>query len=622
MDEVRHSLRIVHVVRQFRPGVGGLENFVEQLAYHQIQAGHRVTVCTLDRIFGSPDPRPLPAQEKFAGLDVRRIRFFGSQRYPIAPAVLEHLRGADVVHVHALDFFCDFLAATKWLHRRPLVLTTHGGFFHTGFAQRLKRIYLHTVTRAALTRYAAVATCSANDTQQFRIVKPKGLVEIPNAVDVAKFEGLSDPRTYSVLYFGRLAPNKGLPQLIDWFRGLWELDGRWTLTLAGKPMGVSLDEIQRYIAAAGLENVVTVRVSPTDAELASLIGRSSVYACASVYEGFGLAAVEAASAGLYPVLNRIPPFEETVSRLGFGQLVDFASPHTYASTYSTLLEALEHFRKSWTRNDVRKVVSSYGWEHACVKYEKLYLSAIGRAGRRIGEIDISVLSERDALALLALSVESRRSMFVTFANAHTVNLASRDSRLRDILKRATVLNDGVGADWASRLLYGSGFPENLNGTDLLPKVLSRLAEGTPIFLLGTTDQTVRRAADALRQRHPQLRVAGYRSGYFSHDEEDAVGEVIRASGARVVLVGMGQPRQELWAERNFEKLGVVAICVGAFLDFAAGAVPRAPLVWRRLRLEWVFRLLQEPRRLAARYVLGNASFLARVAKQFLVGYRV
>lgn len=207
-------------------------------------------------------------------------------------------------------------------------------------------------------------------------------------------------------------------------------------------------------------------------------------------------------------------------------------------------------------------------------------------------------------------------------NAHTVNLAARDPGLRSAMNRATVLNDGIGADMASWLLYRARFPSNLNGTDLIPKLLERLDRGTPIFLLGATEPNVRKAADIIEERYPHLRVVGHRSGYFFRDEEEAVGQAITASGARLVLVGMGQPRQELWAERNFEKLGVVAVCVGAFLDFTAQAVPRAPQLWRKLRIEWVFRLLQEPRRLAGRYLVGNLTFLARVCGQAMSGRRV
>lgn len=288
----------------------------------------------------------------------------------------------------------------------------------------------------ALTRYAAVATCSSNDTLQFRTVKPKGLVEIPNAVDVAKFEGRANRDAQGVIYFGRLATNKGLHALIDWFRGLRALDGRWTLTIAGKPMGVSTGELRQHITSAGLNEAATIHESPTDAELAGLISRSSVYACASKYEGFGLAAVEAASAGLYPVLNHIPPFEETVTRLGFGQLIDFASPDEYAASYQHLVDGLEHFRATWTNADIREAVASYGWEHAALKYEQLYLSAIGRSTRRIGEVEVSVVSEAGAIGILDRVLASRSPGFVTFANAHTINLASQDGDLRKVLTRA------------------------------------------------------------------------------------------------------------------------------------------------------------------------------------------
>ena len=140
MTSAVERLRIVHVVRQFTPGIGGLENFVQQLAGRQAATGHAVRVVTLNKVFGSVDSAPLPATERIDGVEVVRVPYRGSQRYSIAPAVLKAVRDADIVHVHAVDFFADFLALTRFLHRKPMVLTTHGGFFHTGFAQRLKRI--------------------------------------------------------------------------------------------------------------------------------------------------------------------------------------------------------------------------------------------------------------------------------------------------------------------------------------------------------------------------------------------------------------------------------------------------------------------------------------------------
>ena len=125
---------IVHVVRQFHPGVGGLENVVLELASAQASAGHRVRVVTLDRLFNGASEQKLPAIEVLDGIEIVRIPYFGSSRYPIALSVLRHIKEADLVHVHAIDFFFDYLAWTKPIHGRTLVASTHGGFFHTAYA--------------------------------------------------------------------------------------------------------------------------------------------------------------------------------------------------------------------------------------------------------------------------------------------------------------------------------------------------------------------------------------------------------------------------------------------------------------------------------------------------------
>jgi alpha-1,3-mannosyltransferase len=155
-------MRIAHVTRQFTPAVGGLENVVHNLARAQLSGGRQVRVITLNRDFARPD-LVLPARENIEGIDVVRLPYRGSRRYPIAPTVLCHIKGADIVHVHAIDFFFDFLALTSPWHRQPLVVTPHGAFFHTRFAARLKLIYFHTVTRVLLRAYRAVINVSRHD---------------------------------------------------------------------------------------------------------------------------------------------------------------------------------------------------------------------------------------------------------------------------------------------------------------------------------------------------------------------------------------------------------------------------------------------------------------------------
>src|SRR5260370_4619421 len=152
---------IVHVVRQFHPGVGGVEGVVLELAGAQVLDGHAVRVVTLNRMFH--EEKYLLDRDHIHGIEIIRIPFLGSQRYPIALSVIRHIDDADIVHVHGFDFFVDYLGWTKPFHRRKLVVSTHGGYFHTDFAAKLKRLYFFTVTRLTLTWYAGVAAVSAAD---------------------------------------------------------------------------------------------------------------------------------------------------------------------------------------------------------------------------------------------------------------------------------------------------------------------------------------------------------------------------------------------------------------------------------------------------------------------------
>lgn len=126
------------------------------------------------------------------------------------------------------------------------------------------------------------------------------------------------------------------------------------------------------------------------------------------------------------------------------------------------------------------------------------------------------------------------------------------------------------------------------------------------------------AAEWARARWPRLRIAGTNDGYFSPDDSDRVAATVRASGADVLLVAMGAPRQELWIGRYADAAGASAtLGVGGLFDYYSGRIPRAPVWMRRLGLEWIFRLLQEPRRLWRRYLVGNLVFLWRVAGDWL-----
>jgi alpha-1,3-mannosyltransferase len=616
------SLKIIHVTRQFAPGVGGLENFVKDLALKQVRDGHDVRTVSLDRVFNAKMPGQLPPREILRGIDIRRIPFFGGKRYPIAPSVLQYLDDADIVHVHAVDFFCDFLSFTRLLHRKRLVLTTHGGFFHTSFAQTLKKLYFGTVTRLSLTGYQAVIACSAEDARIFRHVRKEGVLEIQNAVDITKFANISGRSGSTIIYFGRLAPNKGLVTTLRWFARFVEQHAGWTMAIAGQPMGVEIADLEAEIDQLGLAGRVAIVESPSDAELSSLIAGAKMFVSASTYEGFGLAAVEAASAGLYPVLSSIPPYHAIVERLGFGTIVDFADPASWAEGNARLVADLENFESSVTDDVIDRAVSSFAWKDVADKYERTYREVMGLTRRRIGRVHVDVHTAQTAVALIARAAQARTSTMVTFANAHTVNVTAQYPEMEKALDHALVLNDGIGVDLASRFLYGEQFPENLNGTDFVPHLLAQPGLDLSVFVLGSTPDVARRAADHISLTYPSVTLAGHHHGFFGGDDDADICKAIRDSGANLVLVGMGQPRQEIWTARHLDKLPAVVICVGALLDFMAGRVKRAPLGWRRWKLEWLYRLMLEPRRLTGRYLVGNVVFMARIVYQRISGYRV
>ena len=238
--------------------------------------------------------------------------------------------------------------------------------------------------------------------------------------------------------------------------------------------------------------------------------------------------------------------------------------------------------------------------------------------RNILGIEVATLTWDAALSHMKRLLAERRFTKVSFLNAHNANVASTDAGFARALDDFLVLPDGIGVDVASKLLYGDRFPANLNGTDFIPALLAAETRPLTIGLLGAKRVNAERAAAKLQSLAPQHRFEVVHDGFFSAAEEPQIVARIKALKPDILLVAMGVPRQEMWIARN---LGgdacVLPIAVGALLDFMSGAVPRAPVLVRRLRLEWLFRLAIEPGRLWRRYIFGNPVFLTRVMLQKL-----
>jgi N-acetylglucosaminyldiphosphoundecaprenol N-acetyl-beta-D-mannosaminyltransferase len=198
-----------------------------------------------------------------------------------------------------------------------------------------------------------------------------------------------------------------------------------------------------------------------------------------------------------------------------------------------------------------------------------------------------------------------------------------DPRLREIVRECGLVNaDGQAVVWASRLL-GDPLPTRVAGVDLMQELLALAArEGYGIYILGARAEVLGRAVDVIRTAHPGLRIAGYRDGYFEDDEAETVARQIHEARAEILFVAISSPRKEYFLGAYGPALGVPLVMgVGGSIDVIAGLTTRAPALMQRLGLEWLYRLLQEPRRLASRYIFTNARFLALVLREIVRGRR-
>jgi len=240
-----------------------------------------------------------------------------------------------------------------------------------------------------------------------------------------------------------------------------------------------------------------------------------------------------------------------------------------------------------------------------------------RAVVHIAGIRLLNLGMDELVAAIEAALQGRASTQLAFVNPACVNIAAVDPQYRAALAHADwVCPDGIGMKIAGRIL-GRPIRQNLNGTDLFPRLCESLAaSGRRLYLLGARPGVAEATARWAQQQFPQLRIAGTRCGYFDAEDEEAVIAAIRRSGADVLLVAMGVPAQDLWLRRNLKKTGArVGIGVGGLFDFYGGRIPRAPLWLREIGGEWVYRLIQEPRRMWRRYLIGNFTFLWRIARE-------
>jgi N-acetylglucosaminyldiphosphoundecaprenol N-acetyl-beta-D-mannosaminyltransferase len=234
---------------------------------------------------------------------------------------------------------------------------------------------------------------------------------------------------------------------------------------------------------------------------------------------------------------------------------------------------------------------------------------------------IDVVDWDTALDRIDLWAARRDSRYVCICNAHSVVTATQDPRFLDVLRRADMATpDGAPVAWMIRRLRNP-YQQRINGPDLMLRYCERAAaNGSGVYLLGSTPETLAALQRQLTRLLPTLRIAGSHSPPFrklSAEEDQSLVDCLNESGAGVVFVSLGCPKQEHWMSEHRERVHAVMIGVGAAFDFHAGLVSRAPTWMQHHGLEWLHRLISEPRRLWRRYLVTNTLFILGAARQLI-----
>ncbi|MBN1343895.1 MAG: WecB/TagA/CpsF family glycosyltransferase [Phycisphaerae bacterium] len=230
--------------------------------------------------------------------------------------------------------------------------------------------------------------------------------------------------------------------------------------------------------------------------------------------------------------------------------------------------------------------------------------------RHIMGVPIHGLTMDQVLDVLDDAISAHRRTLLGVVNAAKIVNMRRDPELREsVLSADLILADGMSVVWASRLLR-QPLPERIAGIDLMLRLLERGNERRyRVFCLGARQEVLEKVAQRIRAELPNLALVGYHHGYYTPEEEPAVASQIAAARPDLLFVAMTSPKKEQFLARWADEIDV-PVChgVGGSFDVYAGQVKRAPLLWQKLGIEWLYRVLQEPRRMWRRYLVTNLLF--------------
>lgn len=229
---------------------------------------------------------------------------------------------------------------------------------------------------------------------------------------------------------------------------------------------------------------------------------------------------------------------------------------------------------------------------------------------------VDALTMKETLEKIAGFIENKECVQHVVINAGKINLMQEDEKLTQIINDCPLINaDGQSIVWGSRIL-GNKLPERVAGIDIFTELIKISAErGYKPYFFGATQEVVEEVVKKFQNQNPNLKIAGYRNGYFEKEESQKIAMDIKESKADILFVAFSSPMKEYWIKENMDIMNIpFAMGVGGSFDVIAGKTKRAPKWMQKSGLEWFYRFIQEPKRMFNRYIVGNIKFVKLILK--------